>query len=172
MGILTANDVAPGDIESFNVSKQILSTEYHEKEPAAIRGYDFTRTLQFKVRQLKSLPAIEGGFVGSPNVEHVNCQFDRTDRAAIEAGLLTKAVHSAKDQANKLAEPLGRHVITAEAVSQVPFYSIAGALAGGEQLAELERSNRMFEKSLSAETLLVPSTIHVAVWVNVLFKMN
>ena len=172
LGTLTVNDVAPSDIESFNISKQILSTAYNEKEPAAIRGYDFTRSLQFKVRQLKSLPTIEGGFVGSPNVEQVNCQFDRTDRAAIEADLLTKAVHSAKDQADKLAKPLGRQVTTAEAVSQVPFYSIAGALAGGDQLAELERTNRMFEKSLSADALLVPSTIHMSVWVNVLFKMN
>ena len=87
------------------------------------------------------------------------------------SGLLTKAF-LAKDQADKLAEPLGRHVIMAEAVSQVPFYSIAGALSGGEQLDRLERMNRMFEKSLSAETLLVPSTIHMADWVNVLFKMN
>jgi uncharacterized protein len=172
LGILTANDVAPTDIESFNVSKQILSTAYDEKEPAAIRGYDFTRSLKFKARRLKSLPVIEEGFVGSPNVEQVNCEFDRTDRAAIEAELLTKAVNSARDQAVKLAEPLGRHVTTAEAISQVPFYSIAGALAGGDQLAEFERMNRMFEKSASAEALLVPSTIHMAVWVNVLFRMN
>jgi uncharacterized protein len=172
LGILAANGVAPVDVESFDISKQILSTAYSEKEPAEIRGYDFTRSLQFKVRQLKALPAIKEGFVGSPNVEQVSCEFDRTDRAAIEADLLTKAVHSARDQANKLAGPLGRHVTSAEAVSQVPFGSIAGALGVGSTQPELEGMNRMFEKSMSAEALLVPSTIHMSVWVNVLFKMN
>jgi uncharacterized protein YggE len=172
LGILTANDVAPSDIESFNISKQILSTAFTEKEPAEIRGYDLTRSLQFRVRQLTSLPAIEDGFIGSPNVEQVNCQFDRTDRAAIEADLLTKAIHSAKDQAEKLAEPLGRHVTSAEAVSQVPFDSIAGKLGLGIGLAKLERMNRMFEKSMSAEDLLVPLTIPMSVWVNLLFKME
>lgn len=172
LAILTAKDIAPSDIESSNVGKQILTTEYRDKEPAAIRGYSLTRSLQFKARQLTSLPAIEDGFIGSPNVEQINCQFDRADRAAIEADLLTKAVHSAKDQADKLAEPLGRHVTTAAAVSKVPFDSIAAAFGLGNQFGGFEGGNRMFKKSASADDLLVPSTIHISVSVNVLFKMD
>jgi uncharacterized protein YggE len=95
---LNAKDVANGDIESFNLSKQILSNEYTDKEPAQIRGYDLHRGLQFKVRQLASLPAIEDGLVGSANVEQIECRFDRRDRAALEADLLVKALHNAKEQ--------------------------------------------------------------------------
>lgn len=173
LATLTANGVAPDDIESSTINKRILSSEFtNEKGPAAIRGYDLARNLQFKARQLKSLPAMEAAFVAVPNVEEISCQFDRTDRKAIEADLLTKALHSAKDQADKLAEPLGRHVMTAVAISQVPFDSIPAAfgLAGG--FAELERMNRMFRKSVTPENLLVPSTVQFAVSVNVLFKME
>jgi len=38
-----------------------------------------------------------------------------TDRAAIEAELLAEAIQSARSQADKLAEPLGRHVSAAAA---------------------------------------------------------
>jgi hypothetical protein len=172
LAVLAAKGIAASDIESSNISKQILTTEYNGKEPAAIRGYDLTRNLQFKVRQLTSLPAIEDGFLGSPNVEQINCQFDRTDRAALEADLLTKAIHSAKDQADRLAEPLGRHVTTAAAISKMPFAIIASVFGIDNRLAELSGLDRMFKKSVSADDLLIPSTIHMSVSVNVLFKMD
>jgi uncharacterized protein YggE len=171
---LSAKDVASGDIVSFDLSKQILSNEYTDKEPAQIRGYDLHRSLQFKVRQLASLPAIEDGLVGSANVEQIECQFDRTDRAAIEADLLVKALHSAKEQGDQLAGPLGRHVTAAVAVSKTPFESMASAFGLGDRSAGFVSVSaaRMFKKSVSADDLLVPATIHMSVSVNVLFKME
>ena len=170
LAVLTGKGIATSDIESFNISKQILLTADNEKGPAAIRGYDLTRTLQFKVRQLTSLPAIEDGLVGSPNVEQINCQFDRTDRAAIESDLLTKAIYSAREQSDKLAEPLGRHVSTAVAVSKAPFNSIPSAFGLGNGLADFQ--DRMFKRSIATEDLLIPSTVHMSVTVNVLFKLD
>jgi uncharacterized protein len=167
---LTAKGVAASDIESSNIGKQILTTEYNSKEPAAVRGYDVSRGLQFKVRQLSSLPGIENEFVGSPNVDMINCQYDRTDRSALEADLLTKAIHSARDQADRLAEPLGRHITAAAAVSKMPFALVSSMLGMDNRFAEL--TDRMFKKSVSQDDLLVPSAIHLSVSVNVLFKMD
>ena len=157
---------------SSNVGKQILMTEYDGKGPAAIRGYDLTRNLQFKVRQLNTLAEIEGGFLGSANVEGINCRFDRTDRAALEADLLTKAIHSARDQADRLVEPIGRHVTAAMAVSKMPFGLMASAFGIDNRLAEWSGMDRMFKKSVSADDLLVPATIYMAVSVNVMFKLD
>ncbi len=92
LAALAAGGVAADDIESFIINKRILSSGFVEKEAAAaIRGYDLTRNVHFKVRKIASLPAIEGGFIGSPNVEEISCQFDRTDRVAL-GELLIKAV--------------------------------------------------------------------------------
>ena len=169
---LTGRGVAVSDMESSTIGKQMLTTQYDEKGPAAIRGYDVTRGLQFKVRQLSSLPGIESEFVGSPNVEQINCQFDRTDRMGLEADLLTKAIHSAKEQADKLVEPLGRHVTGAVAVSKMPFAMMASVFGINTRFAELSGMDRMFRKSVSQDDLLVPSAIHITVSVNVLFKMD
>lgn len=171
LNVLSQKGVAADDIESFNVNKQILSTAYDEKQPATIRGYDLTRSLSFKVRQLKSLPAIEVEFIGAANLEQINCQFDRTDRHAIEADLVAKALRAAKDQAEKFATPLGRRVTTAQAISQIPFASIPDAFGLGNR-ATVERMDRMFRKSTTQDDLLVPATIHLQVGVNVLFRME
>jgi uncharacterized protein YggE len=162
LSTLTSKGIASSDIESFNFGKQILTNEDTEKEPATIRGYDVTRGLQFIARELASLPAIENSLVGSSNVEGIHCQFDRTDRASIEADLLTKAVHSAKDHAVRLSEPLGRHVGAAAAVSQQPFDSLAASLGLGDQLAPYRSAGLMFKKSVSADELLVPATISLS----------
>jgi hypothetical protein len=91
--------------------------------------------------------------------------------------LQTKALHSARDEADKLAGPLGRHVTAAVAVSKVPFDSIGGSFGLGDRFADMAKIDRMFKKSvgtddLRGEDLLVPSTIHMPVSVNVLFKME
>jgi uncharacterized protein YggE len=169
---LSAKHVSPNDIESFNINKQILMNENSDKGPAIIRGYDISRNLKITVRQLDSLPAIENSLVGSPNIENINCRFDRTDRTAIEADLLTKAIHSAKDEAAKLAEPLGRHLTSAVAVSRSPFDSIAGSLGLGNPFAGVAGFGMMFKKSVTNDDLLVPSTISISTTVNVLFKME
>jgi len=172
LATLSANHVSQNDIESFKINKQILMNENNDKGPAIIRGYDTSRNLKFTARQLDSLPAIENSMVGAPNIENISCQFDRTDRAAIEADLLTKAIRSAKDEAAKLAEPLCRHVTTAVAVSKSPFDSIAGSLGFGNPFAAMPGFGMMFKKSVANDELLVPSTISISTTVNVLFKME
>jgi uncharacterized protein YggE len=172
LATLSAKHVSPADIESFNINKQILMNEYNDKGPAIIRGYDVSRSLKFTARQLDSLPAIESSMAGAPNIENINCRFDRKDRAALEADLLTKALQSAKDQAGKLAQPLGRHVTAAVAISKSPFDSIAASLGLGGWSSVSELTGRMFKKSVTANDLLVPTTISVSATVNVLFKME
>lgn len=137
-----------------------------------IRGYDVSRPLKFTVRQLESLPSIESPMVSEPNIENINCRFDRKDRKDIEADLLTKALQSARDQADKLVQPLGRHVTAAVAISQSPFDSIAAALGVGGFSSSAEFTDRMFKKSVAANELLVPTTIAMSERVNVLFKME
>jgi len=171
LATLSAKHISANDIESSHLDKQIMLGETRNGEPASIQGYDVSRRIKFTARQLDFLPSIELAFMGSPNVENINCQFDRTDRAVVEADLLTKAIHSARDQADKLAEPLGRHVTVAVAVSKLPFDSIARMLGlGGESLPP--GFDRMFKKSISSDELLVPATIPLSVTVNVLFKME
>jgi len=174
LATLSAKHVSPGDIESFSINKQMLTNnEYGAKGPAVIRGYDVSRTLKFTARQLDSLPAIESTMVGEPNIENINCRFDRKDRKAIEADLLTKALQFARDQADKLAQPLGRHVTAAVAISKLPFDSIAGAFGMGGYTSAYLVADRMFKKSVTAgDELLVPSTISISASVNVLFKME
>jgi uncharacterized protein YggE len=173
LATLIANHVSPGDIESFSVNKQILTNnEYGAKGPAAIRGYDVSRALKFTARQLQSLPAIETPMIGQPNIDNINCRFDRTNRKDIEAELLTKALQSARDQADKLAQPLGRHVTAAVAISRSPFDSIAASFGLDGFSSSGEAYGRMFKKAAEPDVLLVPSTISMAASVNVLFKME
>lgn len=174
LATLSANHVSPGDIESFSINKQMLTNnEYGAKGPAVIRGYDVSRSLKFTARQLDSLPAVENSMVSEPNIENIHCQFDRKDRKGVEADLLTKALQSARDQADNLAQPLGRHVVAAVAVSKSPFDSIASTLGMGGYSSSWEMSNRMFKKAeMSGVELLVPSTISLSATVNVLFKME
>jgi hypothetical protein len=106
--------------------------------------------------------------VKSPNVVDIGCLFDLTDRAAIEADLMTKALHSARDEADKLAGPLGRHVTAAVALSKMPFDSIGGSFGLGDRSADMAKFDRIFKKSvdpddLHGDDLLVPSTIHMSV---------
>lgn len=173
LATLSAQHVAPGDIESSIIHKQILTNnEYNAKGPVVIRGYDVSRPLQFKVRQLESLPAIETPLVGEANVENIDCRFDRSDRKDIEADLLVKALQSARDQADKLTQPLGRRVTAAVAVSQVPFDSIAATFGQGGFASIAVSAERRFKKSVVPDALLVPSTISLSASVNVLFKME
>jgi uncharacterized protein YggE len=177
LATLKANHVAANDIESFNIEKQVLTNENNENERTAIKGYDVWRNVKFTVRQLESVAPVEVSLVRSPNITNINCQFDRTDRAAVEGDLLNKALHSARDEAGKLVEPLGRHVTAAVAVSKVPFEAIGGTFGFGDNYAAMAKIDRMFKKSvgpddLRGDELLVPSTIHMSVSVNVLFKME
>jgi uncharacterized protein YggE len=177
LATLRTNHVAPSDIESFNVEKQALTNENNENERAVIKGYDVWRNVKFTVRQLESVAPIEVSLVRSPNITNINCRFDRTDRAAVEGDLLTKALHFAKDEAGRLVEPLGRHVAAAVAVSKVAFEAIGGSFGFGDNYAAMAKIDRMFKKSvgsddLQGDDLLVPSTIHMSVSVNVLFKME
>jgi len=172
LAMLSVNHVSASDIESHDISKQTLTNnDYNAKDRAVIRGYDVSRSLKFTVRQLASLPAIETPLVGEPNIDNIDCRFDRTDRKDIEAGLLIKALQSARDQADKLAEPLGRHVTAAMAISKSPFESIAASFGQGGSFS-IESASRMFKKSVMSDALLVPSTISLSASVNVLFKME
>jgi uncharacterized protein YggE len=176
LATLNTNHVASSDIQSFSIEKQVLTNENNDNERTVIKGYDVWRNIKFTVRQLESVAPVEVFLVRSPNVTNIDCRFDRTDRAAVEADLLTKALRSARDEAGKLAEPLGRHVTAAVAVSKVPFDSIGGSFGLGEGSA-MAKIDRMFKKSvgtddLRGDELLVPSTIHMSVSVNVLFKME
>jgi uncharacterized protein YggE len=177
LATLKTNQIGPSDIESFNIEKQVLTDENSDNARAVIKGYDVWRNLKFTVRQLKSLPPVEVALVRSSNVTNIGCRFDRTDRAAVEGDLLTKALRSARDEAGKLAEPLGRHVAAAVAISKVPFEGIGGSFGFGDNSAAMAKIDRMFKKSvgpddLHSDELLVPSTIHMSVSVNVLFKME
>ncbi len=168
---LSAKHVSPNDIESSHMNQQIVLDDSRSRESASIRGYDVSRQVKFTARQLDVLPSIEPSLVGSLNIENVRCDFDRSDRTAIEAELLTKAIHSARDQADKLAEPLGRHATVPVAVSKVPFDSIAMLLGfGGRSLPP--GFDRMFKRSVAGDELLVPTTISLSTTVNVLFKME
>jgi len=173
---LKTNHIPPGDIESFSIQKQILTNENDYNEPI-IRGYEVSRSLKFTARQLESVAPVEGSLVKAANMVDISCQFDRTDRAAMEGELLTKALHRAREEADKLAEPLGRHVIAAVAISKAPFDSLGASFGFSDSPGAMAKFDRMFKRSvdpgvLRGEDLLVPATIHMSVSVNALFKME
>lgn len=175
LATLKANHIDSKDIESSSIEKQVLTNDDDGKERAVIKGYDVWRNVRFTARQLKSVAPVEMSLVRSPNITNISCQFDRTDRVAIDADLLSKALHSAREEADKLAGPVGRHVAAAVAVSRAPFDSIPGSFGLGGGYAE--RIDRMFKRStgdndLRGDELLVPASIHKSVSVNVLFKMD
>jgi uncharacterized protein len=177
LATLKAHHVAPNDIESFDIEKQVLTNDNNDNGLTVIKGYDVWRNVKFTVRQLEAVAPVEVSLVRSPNVSNINCRFDRTDRAVVEGDLMSKALRSARDEAAKLAEPLGRHVAAAVAVSKVPFEAIGGTFGFGDTSAAMQSMGRMFSKSvdpddLRGDELLVPSTIHLSVAVNVLFKMD
>ena len=170
LATLQANHVAPADIESSRIDKQILTETDHDA--VTVKGYNVSRYMSFTVHALEALVPIEQSLIRAPNVADLTCQFDRTDRAIIESELMTKALKSARDEADKLAGPLGRHVTAATAVSKSPFSALSGPLGFGDPYAAMPGRDRMFKRTYSANDLLVPLTIQLTVSVNVLFKME
>jgi hypothetical protein len=88
--------------------------------------------------------------------------------------LQAKALLSARDQADKMAAPLGRHVVAPVAISKVPLDSLPAYFGLGVDIGGMDR---MFKRSVSGDglrpdELLVPATIHMAVTVNLLFRMD
>jgi hypothetical protein len=68
-------------------------------------------------------------------------------------------------------------VSAAVAISKVPFESIGGSFGFADRYDAMAKIDRMFKKSVGPEDLrgdelLVPSTIHMSVSVNVLFRME
>jgi uncharacterized protein YggE len=170
LATLGANHVQAADIESFDIQKQAVTRQRDIGEPVTIDGYDISRNVTFKLQQFESLPPIEDVLTSAPNVTGLNCQFDRTDRRAQEAQLLTKALLDARDQADRLASPLARHVVAAAAISQSPFDSIGPALLPGNRYGG--PPGPMFRRSVQPDDLLVPASIHLFASVNVLFKLD
>jgi uncharacterized protein len=174
---LDSNKIAASDIESSRVEKQSLTDDSSEgKKQIGIVGYDVWRHVKFTVRQLDAVPPIEGAMLRAPNVTDFDCQFNRSDRAKVEDDLTTRALASAREQAEKMTGPLGRHVVAPVAISKVPLDSLAALFGVGGDYRGLEAMDRIFKRSVTAELrgdeLLVPATIHLAMTVNVLFKME
>ena len=178
LATLRAHHIVPDDIESFEIQKRVLTDDTSGDELATINGYEIWRNLKFTAHQLEAIAPIEGSLVNSANVVDIKCQFDSTDRAAIEAELQTKALRAARDQADKLAEPLGRHVTAVMALSKVPFETIPSSFGFGERPGDFAaKLGGMFKRSVSTDAiegddLLVPAHIHMSISVNALFKVE
>jgi hypothetical protein len=171
LAMFAANHVADADIEADKVDKNVLTENEHES--VSIKGYDLARHVSFTVRQLESLPSLEQSLLHASNVTDISCRFDRTDRAALEAELMTRALKSAREDAERLAAPLGRHVVAAMAVSKVPFSSIPGQFGFGDrEMFSGAAERRMFKRTSVADELLVPGTIELSESVDVLFKVE
>jgi uncharacterized protein YggE len=171
LAMFAAGHVADADIEADKVDKNVLTENEHET--VGIKGYELARHVSFTSRQLESLPPLEQSLLHAPNVTDISCRFDRTDRAALEADLMTSALKSAREEAERLAAPLGRHVVAAMAVSKVSFADIPGEFGFGDrQMISASASRRMFKRSALADELLVPATVELSESVNVLFKVE
>lgn len=170
VAMATANHVAAADIDASATRKQVLTES--ARDVVAISGYEISREISFTVRDVDASIPIEQSLMTSPNVVNVSCRFDRTDRKSLEAELTTRALQSARDEADRLARPLGRHVTSAAAVSRIPFASIPEALGVGGMATGVYAGPRMFKMSAAASELLVPATISLSASVNVLFKME
>jgi uncharacterized protein YggE len=180
LDLLTANGVAPADIDAHEVGKAAVferdSGESPVKTPrAALLRYEVTRSFSVTIRKLAAWPAIGTKLLGMQNIEDLDAHFDRTDRKALEAELLTAAAHDAQHRAELIAAGFGQRLGAVQAVSQDPFGQISDRLLRADMhYQDLEgRSLRAgFDRPPSATQALVPATIPLATVVNAIYRLE
>jgi uncharacterized protein YggE len=173
LDLLAENGIAAADVDAHQVAKEVVFERDSGISSGARRGpprYEVSRSFSVVVRKVSSWPEIGSKLLEMQNVEDLAAQFDRTDRQALEAELLTAAAHDAQRRAELIAAGFAQHLGTVQAISQDPFEGISSRFLGGE--AGLYAGDRMFKRSMPAAQLLVPTTISLGSSVNAIYRLE
>jgi uncharacterized protein YggE len=179
LDLLTANGIAVADIDAHAISKEVVFERDSGISSGVRRGsprYEVSRSFSVVVRKVPSWPDVGSKLLEMQNVEDLAAQFDRTDRPALEAELLTAAAHDAQRRAELIAAGFGQHLGAVQAISQDPFEGISGRFLGGAGNF-YAGADREFKVSAIAERgagaqLLVPVTISLGASVNAIYRLE
>jgi len=174
LAVLSKNRLLKDDVDASAVRKAIVTNDYSRADPVQVRGYNVSRGVTFKVRDLGRWPAIADYLLGAKNIDNLTVEYDRIDRAALEADLITKAAADAKNRATHLAVSFGRRLGPPAAISPQPFASIGDTFGLGHSYGSQYAEARQFTIAVAAngDTFLVPPTISISASVNALFKLE
>lgn len=178
LDLLSGATIASADIDAHAISKEVVfERESGLSSAGARRGpphYAVSRTFSVVLRNLASWPELGSKLLEMANVEDLAAQFDRTDRAALEAELVTAAAHDAQQRAERLASGFGQRLGAAQAISQEPFEEISGRLLRPDMGYAYEGLMGGAPKLVRGEAaqVLVPTTIWLGTSVNALYRLE
>lgn len=187
LDLLSAAGVQPSDMDAHGVAKQVVfDRESGGLSSAARRGatprYEVSRAFAVLLRKVASWPELGAKLLAMPNVEEVEARFDRTDRKALEAELLTAAAHDAQQQAELMAAGFAQRLGPVQAISQEPFEDISGrylrpnlryAYGGGGGGPTFGMSEVVVtSRRIGAEQIAVPATIPLRAAVNAIYRLE
>jgi uncharacterized protein len=173
LAFLSERKVPSEDIEAYDIQKEIIANDSSEPGRVTIRGYNISRAVNFKLREVTLWPEISAMLLSAENMDDLRVNFDTTDRNSIAADLIAKAATDAKSKASQLAQSFGRPLGAPVAISQDSFGFIDyrfGFGGGGGVNAPLP--SMASGAAMSKSAMLLPSTIPIYARVNALFKLD
>ena len=181
LDLLTAGGIEPADIDAHNIAKRVV----FERESGAISSgprrqgaplYEVSRSIAVLVRTVAARPDLAMKLLRMPDVEDLEAHFDRTDRKALEAELLTEAAHDAERRAGLMAGGFGQHLGAVQAISQDPFEQVSDRfLRADTRYLYAESPTAGLTAGMhrvSAEQVLVPATIPLGTSVNAIYRLE
>ena len=82
---LSEHKVPNDDIEAYDIQKEIIANDSSEPGRVTIRGYNISRAVNFKLRDVSLWPEVSAMLLSTENMDDLRVNFDRTDRASIAA---------------------------------------------------------------------------------------
>jgi uncharacterized protein len=173
MAFLADHKVPSDDIDAYDIQKEMIANDSSEPGRVTIRGYNISRAVSFKLRDVSLWPDVSAMLLSSENMDELRVNFDRTDRDAIAADLVAKAADDAKAKASQLAKSFARPLGAPVAISQDSFGFIDYRFGfGGGGGINAPPPNMTLGLAVSKNTTLLPATIPIYARVNALFKLE
>ena len=170
---LSEHKVPNDDIEAYDIQKEIIANDSSEPGRVTIRGYNISRAVNFKLRDVSLWPEVSAMLLSTENMDDLRVNFDRTDRASIAADLIAKAAADAKSKASQLAQSFGRPLGAPVAISQDSFSYIDSRFGfGGGGGISASSANMSFANASPKIAMMLPTTIPVYARVNAIFKLE
>jgi uncharacterized protein YggE len=170
---LSERKVPSEDIEAYDVQKEIIANDSSDPGRVTIRGYNISRAINFKLRDVTLWPEVSAMLLSTENMDDLRVNFDRTDRDKIAAELIAKAAADAKSKASQLAQSFGRTLGAPVAISQESFGFIDSRFGfGGGAGMSAASSSASFASTSPKNAMMLPTTIPVNARVNALFKLE
>jgi uncharacterized protein len=179
LDLLAKAGIATADIDAHAIAKEVV----FERDPGFSNGarrgpprYEVSRTFSVVLRNLAAWPELGTRLLEMPTVEDLEAQFDRTDRAALEAELLSAAAHDAQQRAERIASGFGERLGAVQAISQDPFEEISGRFLRADMRYAYEGSPTAGLGAPrghgEAAQVLVPPTIRAGASVNAIYRLE